>query len=130
MLFILVTHRRAQHASHTTTTPYLALRGLSGPRRERQVLRLRLVVHRRQQLDLVRRRGRARIPASAQHGEGGVGGKEVLLLARDVGLLDEVDVVALALRIDPHLPRIINMAESGLRALQSYRRSTGRSTKC
>ena len=83
----------------------------SGPRRERQLLRL--VVHRRQQLDLVRRRGGARIPASAQHGEGGVGGKEVLLLARDVGLLDKVDVVALALRVDPHLsPRTNAMDES------------------
>ena len=75
----------------------------SGPRRERQILRLRLVVNRRLELDHVRVGCRPRIPRRAQDGEGGVGSEEVLLLAWDVGLLDEVDVHALALRIDTHL---------------------------
>ena len=40
----------------------------------------------------------ARVPADAQHGEGRVRGEEILLLALDVGLGHEVDVLALVLR--------------------------------
>jgi hypothetical protein len=60
----------------------------SRPGRERQILPSLPVIRRCQQLDLMWRRIRPRIPRNAQHREGGVRREEIFLLARDVRPLD------------------------------------------